>query len=135
MSGANQNRGENPSQLSGHIQYVKGAASVSFFLFFFFLLVLSSTDNSLNQEMIGNTLDSASWKDSGRQDKEAAIGQMRAAKQQGDEEIDYSERKASSLSTEGKLQNAAGGLMGCGGMQERGSEKEKVAEQKTTEGW
>ncbi|KAI5845223.1 hypothetical protein DFP73DRAFT_47761 [Morchella snyderi] len=113
MSGTNQSRGENPSQLSGHLQYVKGAAS----------------------EMIGNTLDSASWKDSGRQDKEAAIGQMRAAKQQDDNEMDYSARKASSLSTEGKLQNAAGGFMGCGGMQERGSDKEKVAEQKTTEGW
>lgn len=35
MSGTNQNRGENPSQLSGHLQYVKGAASVSLFFSFF----------------------------------------------------------------------------------------------------
>lgn len=83
--------------------------------------------------MIGNMAGSPSWQESGRQDKQAAVGEMRAAKQQGDQAADYDSRNPTALNAEGKAQGIAGGLTGCGGMQERGSEKQQVADQKASE--
>lgn len=74
-----------------------------------------------------------SWQESGRKDKQAAVGEMRAAKQQSDKEVDYDSRNPVTLNAEGKAQGIAGGLTGCGGMQERGSEKQQVANQKASE--
>lgn len=83
--------------------------------------------------MIGNATNSPSWQESGRQDKQAAIDEMRAAKQQGDQEVDYDSRNPTVLNAEGKAQGIAGGLTGCGGMQERGTEKQQVANQKASD--
>ncbi|ELR24013.1 uncharacterized protein ACA1_144040 [Acanthamoeba castellanii str. Neff] len=51
------NTSNEPSMLSGHVQYVKGAA----------------------EEVIGNMTGSEDWKRSGLADKEAARAEMRAA--------------------------------------------------------
>lgn len=83
--------------------------------------------------MIGNVTNAPSWQDSGRKDKEVAVGEMRAAKQRVDQGMDYDSRNLTALNAEGKTQGIAGGLTGCGGMQERGSEKQQVADQKLSE--
>lgn len=83
--------------------------------------------------MIGNITGASSWQKSGRKDKQAAVGEMRAAKQQSDQEVDYDSRNPTALNAEGKVQGIAGGLTGCSGMQDRGSEKQQAASQRASE--
>lgn len=83
--------------------------------------------------MIGNITNASSWQESGRKDKQAAVGEMRAAKQQSDQQVDYNSRNPTALNAEGKAQGIAGGLTGCSGMQERGLEKQQMASQKASE--
>lgn len=82
--------------------------------------------------MIGNMTNAPSWQESGRKDKQAAVSEMRAAKQQSDQEADYDSRNPVALNAEGKAQGIAGGLTGCGGMQERGSVKQQVASERAS---
>lgn len=83
--------------------------------------------------MIGNMTNAPSWQESGRKDKQAAVDEMRAAKQRSDQQVDYDSMNPIALNAEGKAQGIAGSLTGCAGMRERGSEKQQVASEKTSE--
>ncbi|CBX92309.1 hypothetical protein LEMA_P050150.1 [Plenodomus lingam JN3] len=90
MSAPNQNQ---PGLVASHAQYVKGAA----------------------EETIGNVTGSEAWKSSGAQDKEHAIGDMKAA----------SANRDPSTQGMGGLEEKAGNLVGCEGMQKEGAESKK----------
>lgn len=83
--------------------------------------------------MIGNMTGASSWQKSARKDKQAAVGEMSAAKQQSDQEADYDSRNPTALKAEGNVQGIAGGLTRCSGMQDRGPEKRQAASQKALE--
>ncbi|KAI5801261.1 hypothetical protein EDC01DRAFT_764726 [Geopyxis carbonaria] len=103
--------GKPPSQLKGHAKWVKGVAN----------------------ETIGNLTSSPSWQASGAADKAEGIGMMRAAKERVDtykQQNEYPRRGSGTLKAEGQTEGILGRTLGCGGMEERGTEKVTLAERK-----
>ncbi|KAI5853863.1 hypothetical protein BZA05DRAFT_444136 [Tricharina praecox] len=99
-----------PSQVKAHLQWVKGAGT----------------------EMLGSML-STPLKESGAATKEAAVNEMRAAKEIGDRKVErnIAEEGPMRLSAEGKSEGLFGKVVGCEGMKERGDAKIKAAETKS----
>ncbi|KAH9870817.1 hypothetical protein IAQ61_006296 [Plenodomus lingam] len=77
--------------------------------------VYTSSHTHKTQETIGNVTGSEAWKSSGAQDKEHAIGDMKAA----------SANRDPSTQGMGGLEEKAGNLVGCEGMQKEGAESKK----------
>ncbi|KAL9012923.1 MAG: hypothetical protein Q9180_009055 [Flavoplaca navasiana] len=85
---SNNNPTENPSMLHGHAGYVAGAA----------------------KEAIGTYVSSdPSWKTAGAETKDAAVAEMRAAKEQ-------SQGEPAKNDTMGKVEEKLGSAVGCEGM-------------------
>lgn len=74
---------------------------------------------------------SASWQEAGAEDKAAAVVEMRAAKEQGDDGLrqTFAERDPAMLQTEGARQGALGRVVGCEGMVQRGGDKVRAGRQ------
>lgn len=72
-------------------------------------------------------------KESGAATKEAAVNEMRAAKEIGDRKVErnIAEEGPMRLSAEGKSEGLFGKVVGCEGMKERGDAKIKAAETKS----
>ncbi|KAF3000246.1 hypothetical protein E8E13_007739 [Curvularia kusanoi] len=83
------NMEENPSLITSHAQYVKGAA----------------------ESTIGSVTGNQSWATSGEQDKNQAIDAMKKASENRDTSSGY-----------GSVEETAGKLVGCEGMQKEGAE-------------
>jgi len=66
------------------------------------------------QETIGNVTGNEAWKSSGVQDKEHAVDAMKSASQNRDTSQGY-----------GGIEEKAGSLVGCEGMQKEGAESKK----------
>ncbi|KAL8671765.1 MAG: hypothetical protein Q9168_003736 [Polycauliona sp. 1 TL-2023] len=93
---SNNNSTENPSMLHGHAGYVAGAA----------------------KEAIGTYVSSdPSWKSAGAETKDAAVAEMRAAKEQSQGEPGKSD-------TVGKVEEKLGSAVGCEGMVGEGKERQ-----------
>ncbi|KAL8851318.1 MAG: hypothetical protein Q9221_003763 [Calogaya cf. arnoldii] len=87
---------ENPSMLHGHAGYVAGAA----------------------KEAIGTYVSSdPSWKTAGAETKDAAVQEMRAAKEQSQGDPGKNE-------TVGKVEEKLGSAVGCEGMVGEGKERQ-----------
>lgn len=84
------------------------------------------------QEIVGKVSGAQSWTQSGQQDKERAVHEMRLAKEEGDRQAHYEKRSPTILSVEGAGEKVAGYMTGCAGMKERGDEKRHAARAKTT---
>ncbi|KAI4238570.1 MAG: hypothetical protein LQ349_001024 [Xanthoria aureola] len=95
-SSNNNNPTENPSMLHGHAGYVSGVA----------------------KEAIGTYVSSdPSWKTAGTETKDAAVAEMRAAKEQ-------SQAEPGKNDTVGKMEEKLGGAVGCEGMVGEGKERQ-----------
>lgn len=129
MSAPNQNQNVNentPGLIASHAQYVKGAAEVrlTFHPSPFPLKPLTAHSVQYekeilkrhHQETIGNVTGSDAWKNSGVQDKEHAIGDMKAAS---------AKRDATSQGL-GGVEEKAGSLVGCEGMVKEGAESKRA---------
>ncbi|KAL9007778.1 MAG: hypothetical protein Q9180_009581 [Flavoplaca navasiana] len=93
---SNNNHTENPSMLHGHAGYVAGAA----------------------KEAIGTYVSSdPSWKTAGAETKDAAVAEMRAAKEQ-------SQGEPAKNDTMGKVEEKLGSAVGCEGMVGEGKERQ-----------
>ena len=104
----------NPGLVSSHAQYVKGAAEVRDNSPFQPFHIQSEALTS-SQETIGNVTGSEPWKASGAQDKEQAVDAMKAA----------SANRDPSQQGMGGIEEKAGNLVGCEGMQKEGAESKK----------
>ena len=113
MSANNQ---EQAGLVAGHAQYIKGAAEVCIdgplSSTAWLLLVLPKL--MLGQETIGNVTGNQAWKDSGVQDKEQAVDAMKSASEQRDGTKGF-----------GGVEETAGNLVGCEGMQKEGAASKK----------
>ncbi|KAJ4987941.1 hypothetical protein SVAN01_06516 [Stagonosporopsis vannaccii] len=126
------NNMESPGLIAGHAQYVKGAAEVCpsapppplpYTLqpplteaFHFISPTCSPTHtNSVTKATIGSVTGNQAWATSGEQDKSQAIDAMKAA----------SENRDPSQQGLGGVEQAAGNLVGCEGMQKEGAESKK----------
>ncbi|KAL8977865.1 MAG: hypothetical protein Q9205_006420 [Flavoplaca limonia] len=93
---SNNNPTENPSMLHGHAGYVAGAA----------------------KEAIGTYVSSdPSWKTAGAETKDAAVAEMRAAKEQ-------SQGEPAKNDTMGKVEEKLGSAVGCEGMVGAGKDRQ-----------
>ncbi|PMD35761.1 hypothetical protein L207DRAFT_636967 [Hyaloscypha variabilis F] len=95
MSAPNANT---PSMLGGHAQYAKGYV----------------------EETIGNVTGSKEWQESGKQDAQEGINEMKAANQ-----AKNSEPAASGIG--GQVEELAGKAAGCEGMEKEGLERQEKA--------
>ncbi|MCJ1308774.1 hypothetical protein MMC25_002428 [Agyrium rufum] len=82
----------NASMIHGHAAYVAGAA----------------------QEQVGNLSGSEAWRQSGQEAKEAAVNEMRSAKEASGGLQDRGD------TTMGKVEKSVGSAVGCEGMVEEG---------------
>ncbi|RPB24822.1 hypothetical protein L211DRAFT_784604 [Terfezia boudieri ATCC MYA-4762] len=98
------------SQVRGHVIWIKGMA----------------------EEMVGKVSGAQSWTQSGQQDQQRALQEMRLAKEEGDKRAHYEKRSPTILNVEGTGEKVAGYMTGCAGMKERGDEKKRAAKAKTT---
>lgn len=80
--------------------------------------------------MVGRISGSENWKNSGRADQAHAIAEMRAAKAEGDAKMNLEARGPGILGMEGKIEGAAGVMLGCQGMKERGQQKCETSKRK-----
>lgn len=121
MSTPNQNQ---PGLVASHAQYVKGAAEVrtcppTYHItspihkspFYF----QNHIDSCYNQETIGNVTGSQAWQASGAQDKTQAVDAMKAA----------SANRDPNEKGFGGIEQKAGSLVGCEGMEKEGAESKK----------
>jgi hypothetical protein len=109
MSDTNQ---QQPGLIASHLQYVKGAAEVSFALLLLPSIPPQSlTSNTHSQGVIGNVTGNAAWQQSGVSDKQGGIDAMKAASQNRDPATDGY----------GKVEEVAGRLSGCEGMEKEGA--------------
>lgn len=100
---------QNPSMLHGHATYVAGAAKVFPPLLPSPLLLPANPTNMWIQEAFGF--------ESGSSDKEYAVNEMRAAKEQSEGEPKHNE-------TAGKIEEKLGSVTGCEGMVGEGKERQ-----------
>ena len=105
----NTNNQQQPGLVASHLQYVKGAAEVfrsppSASLSTTFL-------TNISQGVIGNVTGNTAWQQSGDSDKQNGIDAMKAASQNRDPATDGY----------GKVEEVAGRLSGCEGMEKEGA--------------
>tara|TARA_R110002003_G_scaffold30_3_gene1834 strand:+ start:36450 stop:36791 length:342 start_codon:yes stop_codon:yes gene_type:complete len=112
MSANNQNQ---PGLVASHAQFMKGAAEVSQTDAQHCLGLLLPRPLTLLQETIGNVTGNQAWKASGVQDKEQAVDAMKAA----------SANRDANQQGFGGIEEKAGSLVGCEGMQKEGAESKK----------
>ncbi|DBA75659.1 hypothetical protein WJX79_009072 [Trebouxia sp. C0005] len=99
---------EQASLTGGHVQYVKGVA----------------------EEAIGSVTGSKAWQQSGQEDKQAAVDEMRAASSDRKEAQEQRAASGSSwVAKEGIVESAAGKLSGCEGMKQEGEMKKQGGSQ------
>lgn len=101
------------------------------------------------EETVGNVTGSAAWKEAGQRDAQAGISEMKVSRKRLDlhlqQPFDHSKRNISSNLTQdanqirsegstqpgsavgGKLEETAGKVVGCGGMEKEGAEKQQRA--------
>jgi uncharacterized protein YjbJ (UPF0337 family) len=111
MSDTNQ---QQPGLIASHLQYVKGAAEVSPALLSLPSSPIPPRASSLThtpQGVIGNVTGNAAWQQSGVSDKQGGIDAMKAASQNRDPATDGY----------GKVEEMAGKLSGCEGMEKEGA--------------
>ena len=71
------------------------------------------------------------WTEAGKADKEAAIREMRLAKEEGDKQANYGQKSPTMLNVESTVEKVAGKVVGCEGMKERATEKAEALKDKT----
>ena len=109
---------DNPGLISGHAQYVKGAAVVRLrtpTLLFVTCFSSRANPNIRNQSAVGSATGSESWQQSGEQQKEQGVQEMKAA---GDARDPQSQGF-------GKVEEFAGKAAGCEGMEQEGAASKK----------
>lgn len=106
---------QQPGLVGGHAQYVKGAAEVRCIFFHLFPYTPSATIYLHHeQEMVGQVTGLPTWKSSGQEDKTAAVDAMKKASEGRDPSKGL-----------GGIEEKAGNLVGCEGMQKEGAESKK----------
>lgn len=117
-SSNNNNPTENPSMLHGHAGYVSGVAKVISPSVLASPYYPDDTETMEQQEAIGTYVSSdPSWKTAGTETKDAAVAEMRAAKEQ-------SQAEPGKNDTVGKMEEKLGGAVGCEGMVGEGKERQ-----------
>lgn len=121
------------SLTGGHVQYVKGLAEVRRVALLTDSRGSTSCQTSMPscsvcgtrlQETIGNVTGSKDWQQSGQQDKQAAVDEMRSASSDRKEAQEERAKEGGGwVAKEGAVEAAAGKLSGCQGMQQEGEMK------------